>query len=354
MRIALINTIKPVRGTGDGMTEYTYQLYRQFSKAHEVDLVYSVDKLVRYDVKGLLYTNTLFKNRLSKIAQKDYDIAHITNQEMGFAAKIIKKKNPGTKVVTTLQDLARIEGGVQKGMLQHAYNQVVRKSISDAFRHSDFMIFTSSQTMEDIGRYFRFKCPSKVINLAVRESILKGVLHKKRNTRFNVGYVGSFASHKNVGMLLKAANLMKKDDCDFTIYGKGIEYDNLVEFKKEHGLDKVKLMGFAPEDKITSIYDSFDAFVFPSRYEGFGMPILEAQARGIPIIIYKDGKISKEVRRYCFEADSEEGIARIIKSLMDKGYNRGLKRKATAYAKSFTWKRTAEETLEVYKSLLKY
>ena len=53
MKIALINTIKPAEGTGDGMTEYTYQLYSRFSESNSVDLIYSVDKLIRNNVKVL-------------------------------------------------------------------------------------------------------------------------------------------------------------------------------------------------------------------------------------------------------------------------------------------------------------
>ena len=50
-------------------------------------------------------------------------------------------------------------------------------------------------------------------------------------------------------------------------------------------------MGLALEERLIGIYDSFDVFAFPSLYEGFGLPILEAQSRGLPVIIYKYGKI---------------------------------------------------------------
>jgi alpha-1,3-rhamnosyl/mannosyltransferase len=91
--------------------------------------------------------------------------------------------------------------------------------------------------------------------------------------------------------------------------------------------------------------------VFPSYYEGFGIPIIEAQSRGLPVIIYKKGKIPKEVRKYCFEAESPEHMAQIIENLKENGYNETLQKKATEYARSFTWKRCARETLEVYKSV---
>jgi glycosyltransferase involved in cell wall biosynthesis len=112
-------------------------------------------------------------------------------------------------------------------------------------------------------------------------------------------------------------------------------------------------MGFAPENKKISIYDSFNCFVFPSHYEGFGIPILEAQARGLPVIIYKYGKIPKEVRKYCFEAENPEHMAQIINSIRINGYNEKQQKKATEYARSFTWERCAKGTLDVYRMVLK-
>ncbi|MEM3714891.1 MAG: hypothetical protein QXF82_08095, partial [Nitrososphaeria archaeon] len=58
-------------------------------------------------------------------------------------------------------------------------------------------------------------------------------------------------------------------------------------------------------------------------------------------------------RKYCFEAESPEHMAQIIENLKENGYNEKLKKKATEYARSFTWERTAKETLEVYKRISK-
>ena len=136
------------------------------------------------------------------------------------------------------------------------------------------------------------------------------------------------------------------------VYGKfGYNRDKIIEIAKED--KRIKFLGFAPEDKLVSIYDSFDALVFPSYYEGFGIPIIEAQARGLPVIIYKYGKIPKEVRKYCFEAESPEHMAQIIEDLKENGYNEKLRRKAMGYARSFTWEKCAYNTIIVYKQVLK-
>ena len=347
----MINTIKPTKGSGDGMTEYTYQLYTRISKSNKVDLIYSVDALVRNNVKGLLYTNTLFKNKLAKIDWQLYDIVHITNQEMGFAAKLVKQSNSRSKVITTIQDFARMDRGIQKGILQHTYNRIVRRSIANAFSYSDLILFTSSQTEKDAKKHFKSVYRKETINLAVRDSILKSPCSKKQNSTFTIGYIGSLAFHKNVSIVLKTAKILKNKDYKFAIYGTGAEYEKLMKFKEKNNLDKVRFMGFAPEDKIAQIYDSFDAFMFPSKYEGFGLPILEAQSRGIPVITYKKGKIPNEVKKYCFEVSNQSEAAKIITEIQKKGYSKTKCSQVKKYARSFSWDACATNTLKVYSDI---
>ena len=90
----------------------------------------------------------------------------------------------------------------------------------------------------------------------------------------------------------------------FRVWGRE-SYDYKMAVAAAAGDRAIEFMGFAPDDKIVQIYDSFDVFVFPSTYEGFGIPIIEAMSRGLPVIINKEGRIPEEVRKYCFEAKDE-------------------------------------------------
>ena len=160
--------------------------------------------------------------------------------------------------------------------------------------------------------------------------------------------------HKNVIFLLKAAEILKsKPGYKFVIYGTGIDKNMLLRFKHDNSLDNVDFNGYLKEDSKLKAYDAFDTFAFPSLYEGLGSPILEAKSRGLPVIIYKYGKIPKEVRKYCFEAESPEHMAQIIEDLKENGYNEKLKKKATKYARTFTWERCARETIDAYIKILK-
>ncbi len=164
--------------------------------------------------------------------------------------------------------------------------------------------------------------------------------------------MGLVGENKNVSFAISAMNRLNNSKYIFEIWGKP-EYNYNKILAAARNKANIYFMGFAPEDKIVSIYDSFDVFVHPTLYEGFGLPILEAQARGLPVIIYKYGKIPKEVRKYCFEAESPEHMAQIIENIKENGYNEKSRNKATTYARSFTWKKTAKETLRAYETIIK-
>jgi glycosyltransferase involved in cell wall biosynthesis len=218
---------------------------------------------------------------------------------------------------------------------------------------SDYIIVNSTQTKNE-AMSLGFKNSNIFItNFGIDERFLEPKKNKiKRRSSFKIGYVGLIGENKNVEFAITAMNFLDTRHYVFEIYGKPeYKYNKILSFGQK--AKNIHFLGFAPEDKLVDVYDSFDVFVHPSLYEGFGLPILEAQARGLPVIIYKYGKIPKEVRKYCFEAEDPEHMAQIIMQLKENGYNEKLKKKATEYARSFTWKKTAYETLRAYKKIMK-
>jgi glycosyltransferase involved in cell wall biosynthesis len=243
-----------------------------------------------------------------------------------------------------------------KGIKGWLWNSLVyRRGLAYSINNADAIIVNSSQTMKEVLGKGGKKNKIFIINLGLDGRFTKRKQKKQQENKFTVGYIGSFAQNKNVKFLLNAANEYHNThhgyDPIFSIWGnKSFEYNNLLKIAR--GNKNIVFNGFAPESRLVQIYDSFDVFVFPSYYEGFGLPILEAQARDLPVIIYKKAKIPVEVRKYCFEAESQEHMAQIIEDLKENGYNEKLQMKATKYARSFTWEKTAKETLEVYKKLI--
>ncbi|OJT94526.1 MAG: hypothetical protein JJ59_00145 [Candidatus Micrarchaeum sp. AZ1] len=356
MKLLIISQAKPYKGSGTGLTEYAYQLSEHLKpmlkNSNSMEYLYALKESKRSNIAGLIYTNTQFKKKIAAIPKDRYDIIHITDQEMGFAAKIIKKTRNRAKIITTVHDLSRFEKGLHRGITQKAYNRLVKGSTTDAVRYSDFILCNSSQTKETVKNRFGRNENISVVSHGTNDTILKAKIPKKRNNAFVIGYIGALMKHKNVIFIFNAAKMLKEKPYTFIVYGDGADMPMLKKFKEVNNLNKVKIMGYLKEGEKVKAYDSFNAFAFPSLYEGLGFPILEAQARGLPVIIYKYGKIPKEVRKYCFEAETPEHMAQIIKHIKENGYNEKRMKKATEYARSFTWEKCARETLKVYKKVM--
>jgi len=358
LNILIISASKPYKGSGTGLTEYAYQLLshikKLLTKYDSIEELYALEKTERNNINGILKVNTSFKKKIAAIAAEKYDIIHITDQEIGFAAKILKKSGNKAKVITTIHDLSRFEKGLHRGVMQKAYNTLVKGSTKDAVKYSDYILCNSSQTYETVENRFGKKANMKVVLHGTNDSIINAKIQKsQKNEVFTVGYIGALMKHKNVIFILKAAKLLNKAKFSFLIYGTGVDMPILKKFKEDNSLSNVYIKGYLEEKDKVKTYDSFDAFVFPSLYEGLGHPILEAQACGLPVIIYKYGKISKEIRKYCFEAESPEHMAQIIEDLKKNGYNEKERKKAMEYARSFTWERCGRETLEAYQRVLR-
>ena len=218
--------------------------------------------------------------------------------------------------------------------------------------NSDYIIASSKQTVKEALDLGYSKSRLFLVNLGVDRGFLTPTINKRNDQKFRVLYLGALSPRKNVKF---AINAFKKTDLSngiLELWGKNIyKKEDLAKFVG--GDKRIYLKGIASEKDLCSIYDSADVFCYPSLYEGFGIPIFEAMARGLPVIIYKNALISDEVRRYCFEAEDESDMANIIEDIKNNGYNNGLKKKATEYARSFTWEKTAKKTLEVYKNISK-
>ena len=215
---------------------------------------------------------------------------------------------------------------------------------------SDYLLVDSSQTMNEA---IKAGFPNKKIFLVhhgIADKFLTRIPKKQHHTGFKAGFISSFRFRKNVTFAVDAIKASSKE-ISLELYGKkSLEYSSLV---LQAGNDRrITFKGFLPDKNIVSTYDSFDAFVYPTLHEGFGLPILEAQARGIPVIIYKAGKVPKEVRKYCFEASSPENMAEILERLYKNGYDDRLRDKATAYARSFTIDKMVKKTFDFYKKIV--
>lgn len=174
-------------------------------------------------------------------------------------------------------------------------------------------------------------------------------------------FVGTVEPRKNLGTLLDAWRIVKnrRPGWPFKLLiagGHGWNCEPAGIQAGKRGLETdVIVLDYVRHDELPALYRGAEALVFPSLYEGFGLPPLEAMACGTPVIASKATAMPEVIgdAGLMFEPAEPEDIARAImkihadRQLRDSLAARGLER-----AKSFTWRKTAEKTLELYRKLL--
>ncbi|HMQ30621.1 MAG TPA: glycosyltransferase family 1 protein [Chloroflexaceae bacterium] len=167
-------------------------------------------------------------------------------------------------------------------------------------------------------------------------------------------YVGTLEPRKNLPTLLEAyAEVARRHDAPLLVGGgKGWLYDQVFRRLEELGLrEQVKFVGYIEEEELPLWYAAATVFVFPSLYEGFGMPPLEAMACGTPVVTSDSSSLPEVVGDAGLMApprDAAAFAAAIDRVLSDAELRHELRERGLARAKAFDWHVTAERTLAAY------
>ena len=174
-------------------------------------------------------------------------------------------------------------------------------------------------------------------------------------------FVGGLSKVKGIDTLLNAVPIIRKKILNLCVYiaGSGPEENKLKELVKELNIEEnVNFLGYISENEKYSYYKSADVCVFPSRYEPFGIVLLEAMACGKPVVASNVGGIPFFVEEgkagLLFESGNVEDLAdKIMTILKNEELREKMGEAGRERAKEFTWDKVAERTVEVYKEILK-
>lgn len=166
-------------------------------------------------------------------------------------------------------------------------------------------------------------------------------------------FVGTLQPRKNIQRLIKA--FAKLDtNCQLVIAGKkGWLYEEILEEAKKLKIeDKVIFAGFVPGEDLPSLMKHSIAYVLPSLYEGFGIPVIEAQATGGIVLVSRVSSLPEVVLDSGFYIDEPTSVASILNGLktvlkLNKKQRIEMRIKAKANAKRFSWEQAAKRTLEI-------
>ena len=162
--------------------------------------------------------------------------------------------------------------------------------------------------------------------------------------------VGTITARKNLDGLLDAFGRLGPDGPLLAVAG---EVDPVAGDGRRLASagDRVRRLGRVGEAELAGLYEGAIALVYPSLYEGFGLPVLEAMAAGCPVIASRAGALPEVVgdAGILVEPGDPEALSREMSRVAgDAELRAELARKGRARAAEFTWRRTAERTLEVY------
>jgi len=270
------------------------------------------------------------------------------------------------KGVVTVTDLSFMAFPQSFRPFQRWYQWVfTRESVQRASR----VIAISASTAQDLTRFFAVP-PSKItvifpgvdpIFYPTGDPLTLDEFRRQRRLpdKF-VLFVGTLEPRKNLVTLLRAyAQFKRQGGADHKLVlagGKGWLYEPIFGAVESLGLQAdVLFPGYVPDDELPMWYNAADVFVYPSLYEGFGLPPLEAMACGRPVIVADTSSLPEVVGDAAIRVSPQavdEWAAALIRLCQDEDLRVDLARRGIEQAKGFSWGRMARETAKLYRDVL--
>jgi glycosyltransferase involved in cell wall biosynthesis len=248
--------------------------------------------------------------------------------------------------------------------------QYARTSIALAARRAARVMTVSESSKRDILRFVDVK-PEKIdviynayderFTIEPREEDVVRVRERYQLHDEFVLYAGNVKPHKNLERLIDAFDLVRKrglDHLKLVMIGDDIsKYTALRRAVHQHQLHKyVRFLGYLPEETLAVMYRLAGVFVFPSLYEGFGLPPLEAMASGTPVVTSNVSSLPEVAGDAAVLVDPydarsiADGIHRV---LTDETLRRDLRKKGVARAGMFSWEASVRRVHKIYMQIAK-
>ena len=359
------------RGTGIGT--YTHQLIMSLNDIDSTNdyLIFTPEnkalnnlndnfKIQKVDtiVKESFWDNVNIPNILSN---SNMELYHVPQNGVGLSDNIDCKK------VITLHDIIPLR---MPETVSDRYLRIFNDVMPNILKGCDGIITVSEFSKKDIAAEFNFPLDKIFVTPLAAEPIYKpmskcGCKEKIRNkygiTSDFVLYVGGFSPRKNILGLIEAFSQIPKLErkgVKLVIIGKqGPSYDVYLNRAIELNIENdIIFTGFIELEDLPIFYNASEMLVYPSFYEGFGLPPIEAMACGTPVITSNVTSLPE----VCFDSailvdpkDTAELAYAIKRVLNDSLLVLTMVKKAITRSRSFSWENTAIDTINAYENILK-
>lgn len=338
-----------------GVSRYFFENIMRIQEQHEIEICtrYLSNEYFKQIITRPTFTYRGFQHiriqilleqihLILKLIRGGYDVVHLTGFET-LAFHFTHKP-----IVITVHDM--IAELYYKSRKRKARN---RKAILRA----DAIICVSLNTRQDLLRLYPEVNKSKI------HVIYHGYTPAKVNYRPVVKYkyilyVGSrYGEYKNFSFFIQAiAPLLKTRDLKLVCTGERFSQTEKKLIKSLNITDRAISFGFATDEELACLYHYAECFTYPSLYEGFGIPILEAFSHECPACISNSScfpEVGSNAVAY-FDPKNEYSIRQVIsKVIKDRKYRQSLIERGTERIKFFSWDIAAEQTIKIYESVVK-
>ena len=268
--------------------------------------------------------------------------------------------NPPLKQVITIYDFIHLK--FPEMYSQKKYYYYYNYTLPIILRNSQAIVCISENTKKDLLSFYGIKDkPIYVIYEGFDKQRFyprdKGVMYKRYGLKKYLLYIGDLKPYKNLERSLEAFAMLGLKDYIFVIGGrKDPRYYPRIKSKVEELSlqDRVLFLGYVHEEDLPHLYSEAEAFIFPSLYEGFGLPPLEAMACGCPVLTSNVASLPEVCGDAAFYVDpyNTEAIAEgMYKILTDEKLKKELIRKGLERVKLFSWKNAAMQLIKVFEEV---
>lgn len=286
-----------------------------------------------------IWINTFFQKKVFEFSP---DIIFYPN----FVMPIIDSSK--TKSVAVIHDVIHKSFPKSHSLI---YKQYLDFVINNTAEKADIITTPSKHSKKEILKYYDCK-----------ESKLRVTplgIHKKQNDYIELDFdfpyillVGTHSPRKNLEVVYKAWKKLRYDfsELNLVVVGKKGFFSDLAN------KEGVIFTGYVSEEKLDALYKNAEVFCFPSLYEGFGMPILEALSHGTPVISGNNSSLPEVLGNSGILVDSNnegEWKKAIYNIIYDDNYRKKLIKKSLKRANMFSWKQTAKKYIEIFEELYK-
>ena len=372
MRIGIV--VDRLNRPRTGIENYTYNLINKFAKISDKEKIF----LINYEENNIFpnLNKIIIKNPLKNITKKSYYFWHLYLQfklnKKDFKLDIIHSPENAAlfiklrhqKKIITVHDIIPY-------LFPESYTPITLLRYKLLFprtlRTADKIIADSNSTKRDLMSYFNVPEEKiRVILLAADEKFKPlnngetDEIRQKYNLDFPFIFYVGLGLRKNIQTLIKAFHKLKKDPGTkqkLVIAGeKEGNYKAIFETIDKLNLQKdVIFTGYVLDEDLSALYNAADLFVYPSLYEGFGLPPLEAMACGTPVITSNTSSLPEVVGDAGIMVDPYD-VDRLAdamhKVLSNDGLREDMIKKGLERAEMFSWEKTARETLKVYEEVI--